>query len=374
MPAENTDGRNSDGASGAGLTAAVFSDEANDACLNTLLARRLVFVMGKGGVGKTTVSVILAYIAERMNKKVLLVELGDTDSIGKLYQDQALTELPRQLSQNIWGARVNAKAELEAYVRAHVAPRIIANKIIRSRLFDYLFEAAPGLKEVMSLGRLWRWEKEKTAPLAGSNTSGRDSDRGDSTGADPFAKTFDLIIVDAPATGHAMSLLRLPDSLIRMIRVGPLANQIRGLQQLLKDHRKTGLVLVSLPEELPANETVEFYSMAEQTLDMPVVATFINCVYPCVFNKSDLQQLAEVKNSCRNRSDEENRLLSSADSLILRHTVQQKHIKRIYDHAGKSVLKIPFCFTNDLTLHEIRELSLLIYPSPPLSSLYGNKS
>ncbi|PIP37188.1 MAG: hypothetical protein COX19_17265, partial [Desulfobacterales bacterium CG23_combo_of_CG06-09_8_20_14_all_51_8] len=116
------------------------------------------------------------------------------------------------------GARVDPRAELEAYVRAHVSPGFIAGKIIRSRLFDYLFEAAPGLKEVMSLGRLWRWE-----------TSGRNL---------PDA-AFDLIIVDAPATGHALSLLRLPDMLIHMIRVGPVANQIRKLQSLLKDPRKT---------------------------------------------------------------------------------------------------------------------------------------
>jgi anion-transporting ArsA/GET3 family ATPase len=318
-----------------------------------------------------------------MNKKVLLVELGDTNSIGKLYHDQPLTEVPRNLSQSIWGARVNSKAEMEAYVRAHVVPKFIANKIIRSRLFEYLFEAAPGLKEVMSLGRLWRWEKENsclpgvnsdpdascsyaTAPhvsvshISGSPVSAKDSH--------VSGTAFDLIIVDAPATGHAMSLLRLPEMLINMIRVGPLVKQIKGLQRLLKNQKKTSLVLVSLPEELPVNETIEFYSMAKNTLEMPVAGTFINCVYPSVFSRNELNQFESLKNTFQDRSFATERLLiASAESMVCRQTIQQKHIKKIYEKADSRVLAIPFRFTNDLTLSEIRELSLSIHHALILS-------
>jgi anion-transporting ArsA/GET3 family ATPase len=351
MSAENTDGQNINGTSTADKTGAPVFDESHVSWLDRLLSRRLIFVMGKGGVGKTTISVALAGVAERRHKKVLLVELGDTDSIGRLYQDQALSETPRKLSQSIWGARVNSKAELEAYVRAHVAPKFISAKIIRSRLFEYLFEAAPGLKEVMSLGRLWRWEKEESH-FSGSDLSGKE-----------FSGTaFDLIIVDAPATGHAMSLLRLPDVLINMIRVGPLANQIRGLQRLLKNHQKTSLVLVSLPEELPVNETIEFYAMAKDTLDMPVAATFINCVFPLVFSKTELQQIDSIENSFRDRSSApENCLIASARNLNRRQSYQQHHITKIYEKAINHVLKIPFCFTNDLTISGIQKLSLFIH-------------
>ena len=345
MTAEHTDASKTNGIATGRKTGSSVSRGFNVPWLNRLLSRRLIFVMGKGGVGKTTVSVILANVAERMNKKVLLVELGDTDSIGRLYQDQPLTEVPCKLSQSIWGARVNSKAELQAYVRAHVVPKFIAGKIIRSRLFEYLFEAAPGLKEVMSLGRLWRWEKED-APLSGTDILGQ---------------TFDLILVDAPATGHALSLLRLPELLIDMIRVGPLAKQIKGLQRLFKNHQKTSLVLVSLPEELPVNETIEFYSMAKEILDMPVAATFINCVYPSVFSQSELKQFESIKTTFPNRSfAPENLLIASAERLIRRNSFQKKHIKKIYEKADSHVLSIPFRFTNDLTLSEIRELSLHI--------------
>ncbi|MDA3894721.1 MAG: ArsA family ATPase [Desulfobacteraceae bacterium] len=353
MTAEHIDASKTNGIATGRKTGSSVSRGFNVSWLDRLLSRRLIFVMGKGGVGKTTVSVILANIAERMNKKVLLVELGDTDSIGRLYRGQPLTEVPCQLSQSIWGARVNSKAELQAYVRAHVVPKFIAGKIIRSRLFEYLFEAAPGLKEVMSLGRLWRWEKEE-ATLSGSDISGSDI-----SGPDISGPTFDLILVDAPATGHALSLLRLPELLINMIRVGPLANQIKGLQRLFKNHQKTSLVLVSLPEELPVNETIEFYSMAKEILDMPVAATFINCVYPSVFSQSELKQFESIKTTFLNRSfAPENLLIASAERLIRRNSFQKNHMKKIYEKSDSQVLSIPFRFTNDLTLSEIRELSL----------------
>ena len=336
MISENTGGRwaqinTSDGSHR--TSGAVLSP---DPWLDNLLSRRLIFVMGKGGVGKTTISIALARSAQRFKKKVLLAELGDTDSIGRLYAGQPLPESPVRLASGIWGARVDAKNELEAYVRAHLPSKFIAGKITRSRLFEYLFEAVPGLKEVMSLGRLWRWEKDE------SHLS------------DP---SFDLIIVDAPATGHALSLLRLPELLIKMIRVGPLTNQLRIVGHLLRNHQKTAIALVTLPEELPVNETVELYSMAKNSLDMPVAAIFINGVYPDFFHQQDIGHIRNLEKKFQSRFPvPENLVIASAMNLIHRKGLQQKQMKKIYETAKCHVLEVPFCFTNDMTLKEIEGL------------------
>lgn len=354
MTGENRGGREDYIDSSTGEEAVSADAAISGAWLENLLARRLIFVMGKGGVGKTTISIALANAASRLKKKVLLAELGDADSIGKFY-GQSLADAPARLSRGIWGARVDAKVELEAYVRAHVASKLIAGKISGSRLFDYLFEAAPGLKEIMSLGRLWRWER-----------------------GDPrlSAQSFDLIIVDSPATGHALSLLRLPDLLFKMIRVGPVANQLRSVLTLLKNHQKTAIALVTLAEELPVNETIEFYKTAEDSLDMPVAAIFINCVYPDLFSLPEIQKIQSLKKSrsfvLENVLENvllENVLIDCAVNHFSHRISQQKHMRKLYETTRCPVQKMRFYFTNDMTLSEIKEMSFAI--DPDFSNLPG---
>ena len=300
--------------------------------------------MGKGGVGKTTISVLLAMLASRLGKKVLIVEAGDGDVIGRLFDKASLTETPIHLTEKIWGAHVNPKAELEAYTRAHINPGFIANRITRSRLFDYLFAATPGLKEVMSLGRIWRWEKytgEDSTPL------------------------FDLIIVDSPATGHALSLLRLPMQLIQMIRVGPIVSQIQELQGLLQNRQKTCLALVTLPEELPVNEAIELYSVAESTLNIPVMITFINSVWPEAYNPEEQSEITNKWTSLKSRDTEQSYmpLLNAAINHIHRRNLQQKYMDQIKSEIRSPVVEVPFYFTNDLSLKDIEQISVSISTS-----------
>ena len=325
----------------------VISYEKSVDPLEDLFSRRLIFVMGKGGVGKTTVGISLAGIAAQRNKKVLLVELGDAETIGRLYSGRALPRTPVPLAYGVQGARVDARAELEAYLRAHIPSKFIAGKISRSRLFDYLFEAAPGLKEIMSLGRLWRWEQQA---LHLSNAP------------------FDLIIVDAPASGHAASLLRLPDALIKMIRVGPMVNQLRGLEHLLKDHQKTVLVLVTLPEELPVNEMLELYHTARDSLDMGVAASIVNSTQPVIFSAREMDQIHSIKKMYPDPpAGIEKAWVRCAQSACRQQLAQERHIRRILDTVHCPVMKLPFCFTNDMTLEQIAEMSLT--PVPPVSNL-----
>lgn len=304
-----------------------------------LTARRLVFVVGKGGVGKTTVSIILATAAARAGKQVLLVEVGDSDAVGRIFDGQALPDAPRRLADNIWGARVNPRSELEAYIHTHVSPGFIARRITRSRLFDYLLDAAPGLKEIMSLGRIWRW-------VVGSDRSQEHH--------------FDLVIVDAPAIGHALSLLRLPRQLIAMIRFGPLVSQMKEVLGLLENHEQTCLALVTLPEELPVNETIEFYPVAANTLNMPVAATFINGVFPAPFSPEEIWRInGLLAETPAGSSHEKCRvLLETARMDAGRRAVQNVYMEQIRSHAGSGrVIMIPFYFTNDLSLDDISRIS-----------------
>lgn len=310
-----------------------------DAChrLQSVFTRRVVFVLGKGGVGKTTMAVAMALAAKKMGKRVLLAEISDAAAGGGLCGLPPLTDVPLQIDHHLWGACVLPKAELAAYIQAHAGPRFVSRKIIQSRLFSYLIQGAPGLKEVMSLGRIWRWEQERT----------------------PDGEyRFDCIFVDSPATGHALSLLRLPDQLIRMIRVGPLANQIREIQRLLKNRRKTCLVLVAIPEELPVNEAVLLYRSAAEELEMPVAVTLMNGVYPSLFTPDEATRLEQLKTEAQETAnDAALAVVMSAQRLSAVRQCQQVHIDRMYAIAGGHVMEMPFYFTNDLTLADIAALS-----------------
>jgi anion-transporting ArsA/GET3 family ATPase len=267
-----------------------------------------------------------------------LVELGDSDAMGGVFSRGSLPEEPLLLAENLWGARVNPKAELEAYTRAHINSSLIANRITRSRLFDYLFAATPGLKEVMSLGRIWRW----------AQAVDRDS-----------LSLFDLILVDSPATGHGLSLLRLPRQLVQMIRVGPITSQINELQNLLQDPQKTCMTLVTLPEELPVIETIEFYKTTESVLNIPVHVAFINSVWPASYTADDIESLNLLSKYLRSESSKSTvRILSDAARRhIEKRVIQEKYISLINSAISCPVAEIPFCFTNDLSLNDIDRMS-----------------
>lgn len=306
--------------------------------LAELFERRLVFVMGKGGVGKTTISAALALAAERLGKRVLLAEIGDSDAIGQVFISHTLPAQPLKIADAIWGARVNPKAELAEYLNQHINSTFFANRITRSRLFDYLAAAAPGLKEIMSLGRIWRWVLEKDA--------------------DGLA-AYDLIIVDAPATGHALSLLRLPQVLIEMIRFGPIVREVRQLEKLIKDPEKTWLTLVTLAEELPVNEALQLYQDAHTKLGMPVKLVFINAVYPQVFSPDETAQIADLLPYCRQHDPGAKglRLLEAGWQWLSRRRRQQPYIDQLADKISSGHMEIPIYFTSHLSITDIGDIA-----------------
>lgn len=309
-----------------------------------LIDRRLVFVMGKGGTGKTTLAAALAFAAEAAGKRVLLVETEESEAIGRLFGKTGINETPLRVSRRIFLAKVIPKAEMTAYAQYHIRPAFVAKRVTNSRLFDYLATAAPGLKEVMTLGRLWRWE------------GARDKNS---------RPVFDIVIVDSPATGHVLSLLRLPQTLIRMIRVGPIVSQVQRLDMLLKDENRTALALVSLPEEIPVKESVELMTTARDEIGMPVRTFFLNGVYPDIFQPRTSEALYDLLFS--NRADKLyaatgnpaalDAVLVAARHQLVRRQIHEKYIATVNKAAECPVVEIPFFFTNDLGLDDIRQIA-----------------
>lgn len=312
--------------------------------ISELLNHRLVFVMGKGGAGKTTLAAALTFAAEAAGKTVLLAETVENMAIGRLFEKSEINEKPIPVSRHISIARILPKVEMVEYTKFHIKSGFIAKQITNSRLFDHIADAAPGLNEIMTLGKLWRWESEK-------HQNGK--------------PLYDIIIVDSPATGHALNLLRLPEMLIDMIRVGPIVSQVKNLHVLLKDRTLSALVLVSPPEELPVKESVELSSIARDDLNMPVSMFFVNAVCPDLFSSlphkliNDLlfsDQSGALDGVVSNPGAVDD-VLKTARHQYLWRQIHQKHIDYIRNIVACPVVEIPFFAKADMTLRDIRQMA-----------------
>jgi anion-transporting ArsA/GET3 family ATPase len=169
---------------------------------------------------------------------------------------------------------------------------------------------------------------------------------------------FDLIIVDAPATGHGLSLLRVPETLLNMIQVGPIANQTRTVLETLQDPSKTGIVQVTLAEELPVKEALEFETSARDELKMAHDMIFINTIFPDIFDPEEQTTIQALASRPKNEWPVEvSTMLDFAKWEIGRRTLQQRYIDKLIRTTDASLVGIPYYFTSDLGLVEIGEIA-----------------
>lgn len=308
-----------------------------------LMNRRLLFVMGKGGVGKTTMTAALGEAGVISGKNVLVAEVGNTNALAEVYGYDKFPSKPVEISPNFWAAHVNPRQELTEYIHTHVGIKFVAKKITNAKLFTILNEAAPGLKEMMTLGQIWRWTEEKQ----------------------DAAPRFDLIVVDAPATGHGIALLRQPGTLINMLQFGPVTRQIEILDALLKDENQTGIVIVSLPEELSVNECTQLIDKAEKELSMKVDMLVLNAMYRERFSGKDAERIETMDRelpglsfSDENEEKKTKALLDAAYRQLHRRRIQVGYENRLRNYAPEIPhMEIPFFFVNHLEIHHIRKIA-----------------
>jgi anion-transporting ArsA/GET3 family ATPase len=230
--------------------------------LERLLRYRILIVTGKGGTGKTSVSAALAELASARGIDVLVIEvtregplqalLGRGPGIGP---DDGRT--PVRLREHLFALRIDPRTALEEYLELQLHLRGVVRPVVRNTTFGRLLDAAPGWRELITLGKIWHLEQQR---LQGAPRHG-------------------LLIVDAPATGHGLSLLSVPKVVVEMVRMGPLRRQTEQVQALMLDHGRTRVVLVTLAEELPVLETLELSARAGE-LGMAVGPVLANAMEP----------------------------------------------------------------------------------------------
>lgn len=284
-----------------------------------LLDKRLVLVTGKGGVGKTTVAAALGLAAARRGKRVVLCEVGGRERVSQLVPELTTVSVDPEEAKREW-------------LRYQLKSRTLAGVLGGSSLFQYLTAAAPGLTELVTIGKVW--DLAQLEPRAGG-------------------PAFDLAIVDAPATGHGLAMLRAPGTYANIARVGPVGRHAERIDSFLRDSGQTGLLAVALPEEMPVNETIEFERALRRELDMAIDAIVVNAVHPARFRAPDVERIRGASAD----TPVTQAALSAAVSEHRRAGAEHSQVRRLRRAATAPVATLPRIFEPELGRGEIERLS-----------------
>jgi len=235
----------------------------------SLLQRRLHFMVGKGGVGKTTVAAALALLLARRGRRTLAVEMDAVGRLPMLLGGRGVGYVPTEVAPGLHVLSIDGRAALEEYLGLIIPVKRLLTTVFSSKLYQYFVAAAPGLKELMTVGKIWY---EATREEAGG-------------------LCWDAIVVDAPATGHSLQYLRMPQAAREAFGAGLVQREATKITGLLRDRRTTAIHLVTLAEEMPVTETLETRTQLVETLGLPLGFVVVNRVHRRRFSPGVLERL-----------------------------------------------------------------------------------
>jgi anion-transporting ArsA/GET3 family ATPase len=297
-----------------------------------LFEKRLLFVMGKGGVGKSTAAIALGLVAARRGLRTVVAELASQERAQRLFEQNGELFRELRLADNLFTISVDPQHAMEEYL--HVKVGALGHALSSSRLFSAFAMATPGMRDLLSIGKVWELAQFER------RTQG--------------AVSYDLVIVDAPATGHGVGLLRTPATFASIARVGPIAHQARTIAETIANRSVTGVVAVATAEEMPVNETIGLrQALKEDGLELDLV--IVNALYPARFGPDDLEELTAALGRARSRQSRS--ALRAALSEEARVQIQQKQRARLHAEIGGSLADLPYVFAEQVGPEQLGQLA-----------------
>lgn len=242
-----------------------------------LLGKRLLFFTGKGGVGKSSVAAAAAFLAAEQGRHVLLVSADGRGDIAGLFERPAVGFRPEQVHPRVWAMSMDTEASLSEYVRLHLKIPIPGRIGPMAKAFEFVATAAPGVKEILTVGKIC-WEVREAR-------EGR--------------ARWDLVVVDAPASGHVVAQLGAPEAIGELVTMGPIRTQTGWMAEILADPSVTALNVVVTPEEMPVAETIQLVERVRAEIDVPLGVVVVNRVLPELFNRAEEAAFDELRAPAR---------------------------------------------------------------------------
>jgi anion-transporting ArsA/GET3 family ATPase len=226
---------------------------------------RLVIVAGKGGVGKTTVTAALSVMAADAGLRTLIVEVEGKTGLGTAFGRGELSYDETEVAERVRARTITSDQALLEYLEDH-GMRRLSKRLSNTGFLDVVATAAPGIKDILVLGKVKSLEKSRDA---------------------------DLIVLDAPAAGHAVTFLTSARGLLDAVRVGPVRTQAEEVLEMLTDPARCQVLLVTLPEETPVNEAVETAARLRERVGIHLGGIVVNGLYPPVAGLESAPELLD---------------------------------------------------------------------------------
>ena len=302
--------------------------------MQELLGARLLVVTGKGGVGKTTVAAALGLGAARAGKRTVVCEVAEQERITAIFGRPPSGARETLLAPGLHAFSVNPEHAKEEWLRHQLHTGALAGLLGHSRIFQYITAAAPGLTEVLTIGKVWELAQLQRRT--------------------PGAAPYDLAILDAPATGGGLALLRAPRTYAAIAKVGPVGRHAATIDAFLADPSCTAVVAVALPEEMPVNETIDLEARLQDDLGIELARVLVNGVLPERLGKREAEAIETLDGA---GSPAARKALEAALAGRDRVRAQRAQLTRLRRATEAPVATLPFLLTPELRREDLDALS-----------------